>query len=80
MWEGAGVAFYQHSFNFRNMKVLNGTSYFPAPGRERDASNLQRPHEFNSNLLAGSQGCLGWMEGEQWGYGMVQLIWIGGFF
>lgn len=50
------MAFYQHSFNFRNRKVLNATSCFPAPGRDRDASNLERLHEFNCNLLAVSLG------------------------
>lgn len=25
-------------------------------------------------------GCLGWVEGEQWGYCMVQLLWVGGVF
>lgn len=45
-----------------------------------DASDLQRPHEFNYNLLAASWwGCLGWVEGEQWGYCMVQLVWVGVF-
>lgn len=43
-------------------RVLNATSYFPAPGRDRDASNLQRPHEFNCSLLAAFWGVIwdGW--------------------
>lgn len=68
-WEGTGVAFYQHSFNSGNTKVLNATSYFPASGRDKDALNLQRPHEFNCNLLAALLGAV-WDE-WRWAVGLL---------